>query len=489
MSDAIDQWDREWGVILARCYGAVDFRREFKAGLLDELRDKLAEKTAVPENPGTDGDWRRFLKTAYVPCRPAPEFKASLWKALLARQRQLAAAGEGEVDAVEAALRGAYAPVLPRREFATRLLANLKERQRDMSYRRRSSLQSGLLYLASGFAAAAMLMLALNLPALRSAAPPASEFGADLASVPLPEPVPPPTAGNALQVDDLFRQSPLPGSVRGLGIEMRDGGGWLAMNPAQMVSVRPGMSFRPVSTAGEAAEPAGLDFAGGSAISMRGDAMLTASDAGFQLQRGVMSVNVPDDAPDGLRLHFPERDIAVRPGTFLAVSAGAADQYAEGGAPAPKVTIADGGMAIARGENGSGALFANHVYSIDRYVSPDLPGRSLCNIECEELEKSRPASLSGQPGRLASLGGQGGRPAAGRRPPADYAARPPYGFSKRDSRWVADSFKGQPTLRIKYLSDAYFGLADSRRDLAAALALGPDVVIDGGDGGFYEIYP
>ena len=64
----------------------------------------------------------------------------------------------------------------------------------------------------------------------------------------------------------------------------------------------------------------------------------------------------------------------------------------------------------------------------------------------------------------------------------------PAGFTRKGDRWVADTYRNEPTVKLQYLSDEYFGFANERRDLARALALGSRVVIDGADGTFYEIH-
>ncbi|MDR1535622.1 MAG: hypothetical protein LBU64_11115 [Planctomycetota bacterium] len=524
--DEGDIREPEWHVMLTRCYGGISFNAEFKSGLLGKLRAKLPRPE--PAGMGTEEDWRRLLAIP-GPCRPAPGFKIGLREKLLARRRELSLDPDGvEGRLIGRVLSTSFSPITPRREFASRLLRQLKERQTNsLALRRRFRRRSLFFSLASGLAAAAVVLfvilpvaspdfgpgsapvgapvpdssqldrMAKTVPvwdgrevASLTDSPPARDGNSSLYASPSP-----PGAPAAFKVADIFLSSPLPDRARGLGMEFNDGGGWREMDPAQAVPVSFGMAFRPARRDNEALGGVGLGFADGSSISMRGDSLLTAGERGFNLGRGVMSVNVPREAGESLRLNFPEREVAVRPGTFLAVSAEAGEQYAEGGAPAPRITVADGGMAVARGRGGSGILFANHVYDIDNYVSPDLPGRPLCLAECEELEK-RLAIMPGAGGAMSNrlAAGQGAY-AFGSGGPMLVSDRPsyrnkilPYGFNRQDSRWVADSYDGQPVIGIEYLSDAYFSLADSRRDLAPALALGAEVILDAGDGVFYEIY-
>jgi hypothetical protein len=296
------------------------------------------------------------------------------------------------------------------------------------------------------------------------------------------------TADSGFRLDDLFMGSGLPESIQGLGMEFDAGDGWQPMEPTRTVPIRAGMSFRPAANREGAA---GLFLADGSVISLTDNSLLASTDQGFQLRGGVMSVNTPDRMTESMRLHFSERDVSVRPETFLAVMVEPAEKYAAGGAPAPKIAVADGGLAVARGRYGSGPLLANHVYAIDNYVSPDLPSRTLGPSECEELEKQFPASFMSapiNPALLVSMGENGGfRPTGSGARPSYLSETTPLGFTQKNSRWVADSYAGQPTIGVQYLSDAFFAFADKHRNLAPALALGPDTILDGGDGKFYEI--
>jgi hypothetical protein len=312
----------------------------------------------------------------------------------------------------------------------------------------------------------------------------------DVASIPVsfdntPEPV---SSNFALasytpyNVDTTFASMPLDNTVRGIDMEMNTGSGWQAMAGDMIAALAPGMLFRPAASR-KTGGTTGLGFGDGTTILMCPDSVIEATDKGIQVRNGTLAVEVPKSAGGGFLMHFPERDISVEPGTMLAVTVPSPDAYADGGSPAPFIRVADGGLAIARGRNGSGPLLANRVYRLDNYVTPDLPSRPLCDAEREELLRSlsRPMaperSASNNAALLASSGGY-------------FAPVPstPKNFVQRGSRWFAKDYDNQSTIKIKYLSDEYFGFANARRDLAPALSLGSEVVIDGGDGNYYEIY-
>lgn len=540
----VESKDENWGRLLQAAYVPCNANPGFKASLLTRLKTKQAEMSQTETQSVEDRNWSRLLKSAYVPCDENASFKTQLLTQLKTKQTQLedVPAPVGEEAAVDTVLSSSYTPIKPRREFQTRLLENLKERQRSTTIIRRSSRRRTIFMssISSIAAAAAVVFVVWLLPVdgqkpENTVAAPAPEALAMLDSISMPsegitasaitapaydvaaipvtfEPeafdstqtggfansfadfadVAAPAAGLAFaaagsyRLSDAFSSRPLPETVRGIGMEIDSGDGWQVMDETYIANISPGMAFRPVQSA---LSTTGLGFGDGSTVLMCQDAELEATADGFKVRRGTLAVTVPENSEERFRLHFPERDIAIEPGTMLAVTVESGEGYAEGGAPAPLVRVADGGMAIARGKNGSGPLLANHVYRIDRYVSPDLPSRSLCEAECEELEKSlyrraapqSPSSGSFAPGRLPSQ--------LVSLPMPQYRSTPaPEGFSKKGSRWEAHSYVNQPTIRIKYLSDDYFGFANMRRDLASALSLGSEVVIDGGDGNFYEIY-
>ena len=509
MSEQCEQWDKQWGELLTRSYGPeVQASFEFRANLLADLKKKVAERKVETETE-EDGKWRLLLTKSYVPCTPSPEFKEALLPKLRAMQLEVAPISDEERQdtTIRNLLTKTYSPIAPRREFETRLLENLKERQRNTRQlkvvsRRKTLFLSGISGMA---AAAAVLFVVWAMPvAERTPDIPPLTFTAGL-SVRTPEPVgdfslmsaslTAPTAGNSVQspnavaalaalddsysVDKVFAGLSLPQTVHGVGMEMDAGDGWTAMDESAKLALRPGMRFRPASLE---TTPKGLGFGDGSSMFvMSEDAVVDATERGMLLASGEVMVTVPEGVEDSFRLHFPERDIAVESGTTVVVAAKNASDYADGGAPAPVVMVLDGGMALAKGPQGSGPLFGNQVYLVDNYVTPALPGRPLCAVECEQLapaiEEFNRVSPDLGPGLLVSLSENSSiSPAA------------PKGFVKRGSRWQSNDYANEPTVRIQYLSDEYFGFANARRDLAPALSLGSEVVIDGGDGNYYEIY-
>ncbi len=531
MSDESTKWDTQWQTLLTHCHGEdVVADAGFKSNLLGELKAKTAQhletQTAADE---ADADkWSTLIQSAYVPCHPEESFKKSLLAELKARQTSISsrrtaaattAAPVTEDEAIRTLLTRSYQPVSARKEFETRLLDNLKERQRRSSSNRlRARRRTIFLSAASSIAAAAMVMFVvwvmpqsampvgqpspvrgnLRLPVPDSAivanrsdaAAPVQFVSSETAVAAVPasyeETVPASFSFANYKVEDAFQGSALPDKAVALqNLEVDRGRGWVTLAPAAAIALAPGMRFRATGGMGH------LEFGDGSMVSLSPDSLLEATDKGMSVAEGFMLVAVPTESDNRFRLHFPERDIAVEPGTDLAVLVEPQENYAAGGAPAPMVMVVDrqdapGGMALAKGKNGVGPLLAKQIYRLDNYVTPALPGRTLCDTECQDLEKFYKAETVVFQNPPASLVGG----FAGHDRDMSYAATvlTPAGFAKKGDKWVADSFNGQPTVRIKYLSDAYFGFANERRDLARALSLGGEVVIDGGDGNFYEIY-
>lgn len=541
MSDESMKWDEQWSVLLTRCYGAeVQANPEFKSSLLDALKRKTAESLADrPElDEASDENWQRLLTVSYVPCHPDPEYKSGLLGQLKAKQQKefqtseaivsasaatAKSAGVTEDEMMSTILQKSYQPIQPRREFQTRLLENLKERQRNTSIIRRTSRRrTFFLSTASSLAAAAMVVFILSLvphgPGLESM--PASVTtaqGEGQILLPLPPTAYPETPrqfsntgfttsfasltqedtdrGQAAaivpasytsdyRVADAFAGDPLPGKATALrDVEMNSGDGWVAMKDNVSVPIAEGMSFRASNIMGH------LQVDNGSLISLSPDSILTATTDGLTVEQGFLLVETPDVASKRFRLHFPARDIAVEPGTDLAVLVEPASKYADGGAPAPMVMVVDrpgenGGLALAKGKAGVGPLFTRQLYRLDNYVTPDLPGRTMCDAECADLYNIAEMRTSPRNTYLLAGSNAGIRQAGG----TTTMVVTPAGYSRKGDKWVADSYENQSTIKLKYLSDAYFGFANERRDLASALALGSRVVIDGGDNEFYEIY-
>lgn len=538
MSEQAEKWERQWSELLTRCHGeAVYANPGFKAHLLNKLRHKTAEnrEEARAEANAEDAHFGVLLQAAWRPCEPNSEFRSSLLARLKARQAEIAAETALEArtadPSIQTLLTVSYKPVAARREFQTRLLENMRERQRTAVRLRRSSRKRTIfLSAASSLAAAAAVMFviwvqpysgsgvgagsgavagvarvspqALNLAipdvaAVASVAKPAVFPAAAFGSASNDAMIVPASFGGdsraapvfaEYRVSEAFARPALPATVRGIrAVECDDGEGWREMSAGSFTHISPGMAFRTSETTGH------IGFNDGTIITMNPDSRLVATEDGLAVEQGFLLVSVPESASDRFRLHFPERDIAIEPGTDLAVMVEPRSNYAEGGAPAPLVMVIEddassGGLALAKGRQGVAPLFAKHVYRLDHYVTADMPGRMLCDTECQDIEKlfrMETVRESGTPKALFAGGFGGMESGLARRSTTVFT---PAGFSKRGSVWVADSYRGGPTVRVSYLSDDYFGLANARRDLARALALGGEVIIDGGEGVFYEIH-
>lgn len=405
-------------------------------------------------------------------------------------------------DAIRALLTRSYKPVEPRREFETRLLNNLKERQRNTRVIHRKSRKHTLFFSAASSIAAAATVLfivwALPRPTADAFAP--SPVGRPGISLPVPaiavsaDPI-----GNSsvipaaytpgyatdYTVAGAFAGAALADSARLLqNVAVKKGGAWEAAGAPRSVSLAPGTRFRAEDGMGH------IEFSDGTLLSLSPDSSLEVTDAGLSVNKGFILAAVPPSATDRFRLHFPERDVAVEPGTELAVMVEDPSLFAEGGAPAPLVMVVDrpdssGGLALARGGNGVGPLFASQMYRLDRYVTPDLPGRALCDAEYQDLNNLFKTETIRETLPMAAFAGgfSGAHDLS-----STTTVLSPAGFTKKADTWVADSYRGEPTVKVQYLSDAYFGLANDRRDLARALALGGSVILDAGDKVFYEIH-
>ncbi|MDR0362520.1 MAG: hypothetical protein LBJ46_07560 [Planctomycetota bacterium] len=507
MIEDADKRDEQWGVLLSRCYEKVEAGRAFRQSLLDELRAKVREYAESVEEAqeleddeesrdiGSEENWSAFLTGAYEPCEPNLDFKASLILDLKDRQRSLVDTKNETV--IQELLSTSYDPVQPRREFETRLLENLKHRQKTriiykQTIRRRSIFSA----VASGLAAAAAVLFVVWLgPVDFRDGSSASQPITSAAASAVPEVVVfenlkvEPVAISASDATEnvgiipavpaapvlaAFASRLLPKTAVGLGMELDDGSGWRPMDESILTRVSPGMAFRSTEST------AIIDFDDGANILLRPGAVVRATESGLDIERGELAVSVPSQVTDSLRIVLGDREVAVQPGTMLAVNAHNPDLYAVGGAPAPEVMVADGGLALARGRAGVGPLFANQAYLIGNYVTPDLPGRPLCAVECEALERDFAPVFDDY--------GENGMTQMVSAPAASFTPRAPIGYRAEDGRLIAESYENQDTTKVRYLSDEYFGLANARRDLATSLALGSELILDGGNGVFYEIY-
>ncbi len=501
-----------------------------------------------------DRQWGALLSATYIPCYPDGEFKDELLKKMKARQAATfgvaamtatsEATGESiatepvtaddtsadnhEDEALRTILSKSYKPVDARREFQTRLLENLKERQRRTAdTRSRARRLAFYLSSASGVVAAALVIfvvwlsptgqampeqrgnLRLTVPSVVADATPApvtrsssrslasssffpiqaddtyDAFQGSIVPASYEEPIPAEFA--SYSVANAFDGPALPDRVSPhQNLQVNTGDGWFQADAGANLALQPGMQFRASETG-----MGHLEFPDGAMVTMSPTSQLAATRDGLTVLQGFLLISVPLASQNRFRLHFPERDLAIEPGTDLAVMVESADNYAEGGAPAPMVMVVDrpdspGGLALARGKNGVGPLLAKQLYHLDKYVTADLPSRILCDTECEDLNKlfKMETIRTAYPKASFAGGFAGDRDAGGN----TAIVLTPAGFSKRGDQWVADTYNGQDTVKIRYLSDGYFGFANARRDLSRALSLGSNVIIDSGNGTFYEIY-
>lgn len=443
----------------------------------------MMEQSDVRDN---DGNWRRLLRTAYIPCRPDSDFKDSLLAELKAKQ----SGSTDALDAIGAILKKSYQPVAPRREFETRLLNNLKERQRDTVVLRRSTRRRTLfLSAASSAAAAAVVMFVVWVMPRTDGVPVPALPAAQAAGVSLPVPE------AAVAAPAVIPAAYEPGYSTGYRVASAFAGPAFAdsatvlrnvafRRDGERVELAPGVRFRAGNDMGH------MEFPDGTLMSLGPNSLLEVTDGGLSVNRGFVLVDVPESSNERFRLHFPERDIAVEPGTELAVMVEDPALFAEGGAPAPRVMVVDrpgaaGGLALAKGRNGVGPLFASQLYRLDRYVTPELPGRTLADGESEDLEAMFKTEIVREKLPMASFAGGFTKD---RDLSRTTTVLSPAGFTKKGDAWVADSYAGGPTRKLKYLSDEYFGFANDRRDLARGLALGGSVILDAGEDVFYEIH-
>ena len=529
MTEQSNKWDKQWGELLTRCHGEeVQADAAFKAGLLGQLKSRMAQNAADSEaDSAQDHNWRTLLKTAYIPCHPEDAFKNALLTKLKAKQADLSATDasapleQDNEDTIRTILTKSYQPVEPRREFQTRLLYNLKERQRHTTVTRRvSRRRTVFMSAASSIAAAAMVMFALWVAPHGSGSPSTprpSSSGMRGISLPIPEtamqpvmerssaftPVsfaadaspafsvapasyePDTSRFTSYKVSNAFSAPALPAKAVALNVQFDDGKGWTDLTESGPLNLAAGQSFRSKDGMGH------IKFSDGSLMTLSPDSVIDATDEGLTVKQGFVLVAVSDSSDQPFRIHFPERDLAIAPGTDLAMMVENPEKYAEGGAPAPMVMVVDNpdenvsGLAFARGKNGVGPLFTRQLYRLDNYVTADLPGRAMCDIECQDLSKLFKEETVYETRPFASFAGGF---SSDRDLSYAKTVLVPAGFSKKGDRWVADTYSNQPTVKLQYLSDAYFGFVNERRDLSHALSLGSRVIIDGGDGAFYEVF-
>ncbi|MCD7897329.1 MAG: hypothetical protein LUG50_11745 [Planctomycetaceae bacterium] len=512
--------DRQWGALLSATYVPCYPDGDFKDELLKKMKARQAMAFGTTAMTATPAAAAAAVGAA-TPATTASPAETSVTTGDSADDSH-------EDEAIRTILSKSYKPVDARREFQTRLLENLKERQRRTAdSRSRARRLAFYLSSASGVIAAALVIFVVWLSPtgqvmpeqrgnLRLTVPPVVADAAvdndfrpssqSLASssffpvqadntydsfqgsvIPASYEETLPAEFASYSVSDAFHGPVLPDRVSPhQNLQVNLGDGWFQADAGAQLALKPGMQFRASDSA-----MGHLEFPDGAIVTMSPASQLAATRDGLTVLQGFLLISVPLASKDRFRLHFPERDLAIEPGTDLAVMVESADKYAEGGAPAPMVMVVDrpdspGGLALARGKNGVGPLLAKQLYHLDNYVTADLPSRILCDTECEDLNKlfKMETIRTAYPKASFAGGFAGDRDAGGN----TAIVLTPAGFTKRGDQWVADTYNGQDTVKIRYLSDGYFGFANARRDLSRALSLGSNVIIDSGDGTFYEIF-
>lgn len=517
--------ERLFGALLKRNFETVEADPSFRVSLLNKLKQSQAtarqetEQSAVEAGDvGREDQWRRLLSTTYPPLSIRPAFKNELFEKM---RTQIAQAKEDH--AFNAILHRAFQPVQPSGDFQQSLLDKLKNKQREQvearAYRRRRAVVTSLF---TSLSAAAMVLfvvwltppdnnayraggIAEPIPSAIRQTMPMAAVTANPDSPQVAEAV---STNGDWSVANAFAGSKLPNEVRGVGMEMNAGDGWIPMDENQSIPLAPGTHFRAVTN------QSGLGFDGAS-LAFFPNAEAAATENGIQIQRGQVALKHSQDADKSFMITFPERDIAVQPGSILTVDVGRTELYAEGGGPSPEVKVLDGGFAVAKSKSGKaagevGPLLAGRAYRIDRYSTADMPSRPLSKEERKEFEPT----VAQSPAPAGSYNASGLSMVSNTRVGPGFSARdssaplrpnttmrrymyddklnsfsiPTPVFTFDGDRWVQEGYVGQDTHKIRYLSPDYFKLAMDRRDLAPALEYGAKVIFNKGDGTYYEIY-
>ncbi|MFW5856416.1 MAG: hypothetical protein ACOCX4_00940 [Planctomycetota bacterium] len=132
-------------------------------------------------------------------------------------------------------------------------------------------------------------------------------------------------------------------------------------------------------------EQAGIELAPGARLVLeKGSAVELAAD-GVRVRHGLVSLRLAPDA-EGVDLRLPEHTIQVAPGGWVGLQLARADRYADGGRPAPDVTLMEGAAAI-RTDDGEVAMLPRRTYRLHAYPSLDrLEGEAL---DEQRLRRSR----------------------------------------------------------------------------------------------------
>lgn len=224
-------------------------------------------------------------------------------------------------------------------------------------------------------------------------------------------------------------------------------------------------------------------YPGGELGNRKGDVALCRGEAIVIVHKGAQP----------LALRVPDYRLQIEPGSRIFLRVVSGPEYAEGGAPAPCVTVLDGAI-TAKGPHGTGQLRAGSSYRLYSTFINGMPGRTVTDTQRRILPTSgrRPslASLAStgaairgidrsavsdqlrEPGELES--------SAGSRDNNELVLRGHH-FLRRDGRWVAEGVSAgdQPQVRLAYDSPEFYEfLRDNQWLKYYIYHLGPSFVLE-----------
>ncbi len=387
-------------------------------------------------------------------------------------------------------LERSYEPPTYREDFKSGLLGKLKERQQEVAARQRLArtvrFRAYFLGGFSGMAAAAALALLLT-PLFSTQAISPGQANMDkplLAQDDRPRRVISSGIEEPANPAELaaVTEEKQPSAVR-YRIEGSDE--WQAL--ADEDSAFPVNARTVFAVPAEAKQSGGVKTSGGIVMVMDPGSELTCDRDTLAMNTGNAYVFVPKDhAPFSLAL--PEYNVSVEPGSRIYLRMNRDGKYVAGQEPAPEVMVVDG-LAFSDSDRGTGPMFPGYSYKLDRYVTPDLPGKKFSSSSATKLRETGGGS------RLFLADGS----SWSKRAPAqsvfseltrdgDTAAFDNRSFRYEDGRWFDSTYvDGTPTVKIRYLSTEYNSFLKENRALVPALSLGRNVIV-GKDGAFYEIH-
>jgi len=284
-------------------------------------------------------------------------------------------------------LKQAYQPPEPSEAFRGALLERMKRKQAEVVTRHRRRTRIRRVVFASGVTAAAA-SVALAFSGLLGApsavqegtdAPSPAHAAAELAShddattrnlVHVAQSAPAETASVATAED--YR-----GRVLGRLLVREGEGPYHTVQNA--MAVHEGCELRAVH------EQAGIELAPGARLVLEKGSAVEVTADGVRVRHGLVSLRLAPDA-DGVDLRLPEHTIRVAPGGWVGLQLARADRYADGGRPAPDVTLMEGSAAI-HTQDGEVAMLPRRTYRLHAYPSLDrLEGEAL---DEQRLRRSR----------------------------------------------------------------------------------------------------